>query len=293
MHTLEPSRWDDLRIFLAVMREGSFTAAASALGVEQSTVSRRIASLETELGAGLFDRTPLGPRPTELAERLRAHAERVEAEVRAFADAASGHEREPKGRVRLALTESMAIHVVIPNVLRALREKHPELDVDLVTSDLATDLDRREADLAIRFFRPTQGDLVAKRVARMPMGVLARRDLAHRKRRKPEAFDWISFEIPGVPMPDAAWLAAHVKVPPRMRTTSYLSQVEAVRAGLGVAMLVRTLLRLDPELVELDLGLPPGPVLELWLVTPSNLRDVPRVAAVWDFLEARLGELGE
>ena len=109
-------RWDDVRIFLAAARTGSFTRAARSLGTDQSTVSRRLAALEAEIGAPLFERTPRGPVPTEIGARLREDAERVEAEVRRFAGTARERDAEPRGLVRVATTESIAIHFLVPRV---------------------------------------------------------------------------------------------------------------------------------------------------------------------------------
>jgi DNA-binding transcriptional LysR family regulator len=287
---LDQLRWDDLRVVLAVLRAGSFSAAAVALGVEQSTVSRRIAALEQLLGATLFDRLPTGPRPAELVTALRARLERVEAEIHAVLDGVRARDPTVRGRVRLALTEALAVYVVIPRVLAALRTQHPHLEVDLITSDLAADLGRREADLALRFFRPTGGDLVARRITRLRTAVLAHRDYAGIG-RPAAALDWIALELPGIAAPEQAFLAEHVRAAPTMRTNGYLAQVEAVRAGLGVALLARALLATNPSLVALDLGLPEGPRLDLWLACPKTLRDVPRVAAVWRALEAALPAL--
>lgn len=291
MHDLtDDLRWDDLRILLAVSRAGSFTAAAAALEVEQSTVSRRMAALEEVVGRPLFDRLRTGPRPTESMVRIAPRLERIEAEIRALLDDVRAEETEVRGRVRLALTESMAVHVVIPHLLRELRTAHPRLEVDLLTSDFAADLGRREADLALRFFRPSDGDFVVRRVAKLRTALLAHRDYARRERALQE-LDVIALELPGIDTHEAAYLRRHLPVEPRMRTTGYLAQVEAVRAGLGVALLARSLRRLDPELVELDLGLPAGPTLDVYLVCPKSLRPVPRVAAVFEALERALPAL--
>ncbi|MBC7171598.1 MAG: LysR family transcriptional regulator, partial [Polyangiaceae bacterium] len=272
--------------------QGSFTSAAARLGVEQSTVSRRIAALEGSLGGLLFDRSALGLRPTELAESLLAHAERVEAEVHALRDRAHGSRGRIAGRVRLATTESFAVQVVIPEMLGRLKERHPELAIDLVLSDRAADLVQREADLAIRFFRSPHGDLIEKRVARLPFTVLAHERYAAKASNDPRALDWIVLELRGGRAPDAAYLAKHLPVTPAMTTTSHLAQVEAVRAGLGVALLARVLRRVDPCLVELDLDLPSAGTLDVHLVAPRTLRAVPRVAAVWQWLEEELRALG-
>lgn len=308
VHTLaNPARWDDIRVLLAVLREGSFSGAAASLSVEQSTVSRRIAALETALGAVLFDRTPAGPRATELALRLRPAAERMEAELSSLIDLSASMTEQIEGRVRLAVTSSFAVQIVIPFVLPALRTQYPGLHLDLIVDERAADLVQREADLALRFFRPTEGDLLARRIAQLPTGPLCHRSYAEGRPRDASALDWIVMELAsghtpgGAPINgsfDSAYLAAHAKVTPMMFSTSHLVQIEAVRAGHGAAMLVRALCQLYPELVELELGLPPGPTVEMWLVAPRTLAEVPRVRAVWDFLSTRLGalegvELGE
>lgn len=282
------SRWDDLKVLLAVLRAGSFSAAARVLAVEQSTVSRRIAALEAELGALLFDRSADGLRATALAERLRGHGESVERELWALADSAQGVESPLSGRIALATTESFAVQVVIPHVLAPLSERFPALSVDLVTSDLSADLGRREAELALRFYRPTRGDLVAKRLARLPLAVMGHRRYLEGKRREARAFDWVAVQLPGVGEREQEFLARHARVEPRYTVSSHLAQVELVRAGLAVAVLARSLSRFDPQLVELELGLPLGPAVELWMVTPRALRDTPKVAAIWQLLEELL-----
>jgi DNA-binding transcriptional LysR family regulator len=292
MHGLPfPARWDDVRVLLAVLREGSFSGAAQVLSVEQSTVSRRIAALETALGGALFDRTAAGPRPTELALRLLPQAERMEAELTKLVDL-SAEGGEVRGRVRLALASSFAVQVVVPFLLPQLRRLYPQLRVDLVVDERAADLGHREADIAVRFFRPTQGDYVAKRVARLSTAVLGHQRYLEGRTPTLSKLDWIVFDLPGASTPDAAFLAAHAPaVEPVMRTNSHLVQVEAVRSGLGVALLVRAICAIDPGLVELSLPLPDGPQVELWLVTPRSLSTVPRVRAVWEFLDERLSDL--
>lgn len=288
---VELERWDDIQLLLSVARSGSFTRAAATLGIEQSTVSRRIAALEAQLGAQLFVAHPGGPgkrQLTPLGERLVRHAETVETSVLAFTDEARGHEREVTGRVRVALTESLAVHVVIPNLVAPLKRAHPGLTLELVSSDLASDLGHRAAEIATRFFRPKSGDLVSKRVARLPTAVIASRALA---KLPVERLPWVVCEIPGVSTPERAWYDRYVGREPTLITNTFVSQQAAVQHGLGAALLTRSTRLLDPNLVELDLGLPPGPELSLWLTTPRALRQVPRIRAVWDALEQALAAL--
>lgn len=271
-------------------------------------------AVELALGAVLFDRLPDGPRPTELSLALRDKAELIESHVRELGDAVRGSEQTIAGSVRLALTDSFAVQVLIPRVLGELHALYPKLRVELLGSDQSADLGRREADLALRFYRPSSGDLVAKRLACLPLAVLAHKRYLRaalraaagraaagrggkaRGRRDPVALepaqlDWISVQLPGVAGRDTELLAKHVRVEPRLLVSSHIVQVEAVRAGLGVALLTRALCELDRNLVVLDLGLPHGPAVELWLTCPRALRSVPRVRAVWELLELRLGQL--
>jgi DNA-binding transcriptional LysR family regulator len=290
--SLDTLRWDDVRVLLTVLRAGSFTLAARALGTEQSTVSRRIAALEAHLGAPLFERTPRGPRPTERAERLREAAERVDDEMHRFADVAAGDEPAVRGRVRIATSEGLAIHALVPAVLPALAKAHPELTIELATSERAVDLAAREADIALRFFRGGRGDLVIQRVATVRTAVLAHRTLARSLRGVPTSeLPWIVVELPGIDTPEASWLRTHGG-PPRLVFTSYEVLLAGVRAGLGVGLVPRAVLRTHRELVALDEP-PACPPLEVFLVTRRAIRKQPRIAAVIDHLLATLPALTE
>ncbi|WP_437732730.1 LysR family transcriptional regulator [Sorangium sp. So ce1335] len=282
--------WGDLRLFLEVARTGSFSAAARELGIEQSTVSRRMAAFERTLRAAVFDRRPGGSVLTPLGEQLRRHVEAMEAGADQLVRDASGHEREVEGLVRLALTESIAVHGVIPRVLPVLAERHPRVSLHLLTSYEAADLGHRDAEIALRFFRPRSGDLVAARIVTLPTVPVAHRKLSKKGR---DELDWIGVDLGRIPAVEEDYQRRHVKKAPRLVVGSYIAQLEAVRAGLGAAVLPRSALALDDDLVELDLGLPAGPVLELWLVTPRSLRQVPRIAAVWSALEEQLQFLNE
>jgi DNA-binding transcriptional LysR family regulator len=180
-----PVPWDDIRIFLAAARAGGMSAAARGLAIRQSTVSRRVAALERRLGAAVFDRTAVGLVLTALGRRVLAAAGDAEGALRRVTDAPLAEERAVAGRVRLALTETMASLLVLPRVLPALLARHPALAVDLVTGDTAADLARREADVAIRFFLTPRGDLLTRRVATLPTAPVARRELARALVRLP------------------------------------------------------------------------------------------------------------
>lgn len=286
--------WGDLRVLLAVLRDGSFTAAAKSLGIEQSTVSRRVAALEASLGVALFERTRRAPMPTEAALGLRDAASRVEAELTRLWDEAQGmRSSSVSGRVRVATTDEVAAHVIVPRVLPGLRAKYPELCVDLVTGYTAADLVGREADVAVRFFQTARGDLVGRRVARLPTVVLGARRKAKSLRRTPlEALPWISVELSGLSTPESRWLAARVPRPPVMVCSSYQVQLAAIRAGLGVGVGPRVYADFDRDFIALDDPSGALPTLDVYVVARRAIRSLPRVAAVFEALSECFAELG-
>ena len=288
-----PLDWDDVRFFLASAQQGGFGAAARHLETQQSTVSRRVASLEARLGGALFDRTASGLALTPLGHRVLGEAEVMEQALTRVTDAASATERVVDGVVRVAMTETLAATVVIPEVLPGLLRAHPKLRIDLVIGNTSADLARREADIALRFFLPPKGDLVTRRVARLPTAVLANRALAKTLPRKaPKAWPFVGTWLPTGAAPEEAWREAFGPSVLRVTTNSFHAQLEAVRAGLGVAVLPVTL---GDALGLSALGLPedvrPPPPIDLYLVTPRALRRVPRVAVVFSALEAALATL--
>jgi DNA-binding transcriptional LysR family regulator len=290
------SRWDDVRVFLAAIRAGSFTRAAEDLGTDQSTVSRRIAALEQALKVPLFERTRRAPIPSEAGERLREAAEHVEIALGRFADEATGlRTQSVEGRVRLALTEELAVHFVVPHVVPKLRATYPGLYLDLVTGYRAADLAGREADIALRFFQTERGDLVGRRIARFSTAILASRAYARRVRgRGLSELDWVAVELAGLATPESAWLEAHVKRPPVLVCSSYQTQLAAVRAGVGVGVGPLALTRLERGYVTVDLTAQPVmPRLDLHVVTRRAIRELPRIAAVMDALVRELGAFGD
>ena len=286
------SSWEDIRLFLAIARGGSLSAGARLLKTDQSTVSRRLAALESSLGRLLFERTPRSVRMTPHADALLPWAKRVEEAVRAMEDGARSTEDEVRGTVRIALTEGMAQHVVVPRVLPLLMEKYPQLQLQLVTGDDAKDLAQHEADIALRFFQTPKGELVGRRVATLELGVLAAKSQAKKLSRiPPRELPWVSY-VRDFEVPEARWLEALGVTQTRLQCSSVETQLAAVRAGLGVALAPRAITMVSPGLVALELkGLPPLPRLELFVVTRSAIRKVPRIAAVFDALVSVLGEL--
>ena len=283
-------RWDDLRIFLAAFREGSCAAAGARLGVNQSTISRRIAALEGDLGVRLFDRLPEGLVPTAAAEEIVPRAELFEATAAELVDAVEGIDTRLAGVVRIALPEMIAAELVAPALPGFLRE-HAGLRVELIAGDTIVDLTRREADLALRFVRPESGDLVVRRVATLRFGVFGSKEyLAEHRGKSVEDLAWLDWDTTKTHLPDAVWLhAVFPQVEPVLRTSSLGVRLRATRGGVGVSVLAQPLAERYPELEAID-ALPPIPEIPVWLVGHRALRNLPRIKAVWAFLEELASE---
>jgi DNA-binding transcriptional LysR family regulator len=166
--------WELYRSFLAVMREGSLSGAARALGMTQPSLGRHMRELESTLGAVLFVRSPQGLTPTELARELVPHAEAMASASAALRRAASAGRDEISGAVRISASVVIGAEV-LPPILTAFRERHPGIVIELVLSNQTTDVLRRDADIAIRMVQPAQEALVARHIGRVMLGLFAHR----------------------------------------------------------------------------------------------------------------------
>jgi DNA-binding transcriptional LysR family regulator len=291
-------RWDDAALLLALERARSMAKAATNLRVNTSTVGRRLDALEEALGLRLFDRRTEGVTPTAAAERLLSHAERLEAAAHGLLMEAKGFEVAPEGMVRVAMPPGLADHIIAPR-LGELRARHPKLTVELLASTAYADLERREADLAVRVKRPERGDLVAKKIGELQAVLLASPELVAKLGvlRDPSEVAWLTWNEAMQHLPTGAWVktavpAANVLI----RSNSVSALIEAARAGLGVVLLnplfrgVRGLACLPVD-SALQARLPPWPIESGWLVGHAALREVPRVDVVWRFLLETITEL--
>jgi DNA-binding transcriptional LysR family regulator len=291
MLDLPDERWDDIRIFLAAYRHKSLGRAASRLGLDTSTVSRRIAGLEEALGVRLFERTREGLLHTRTAERVLPAAEAMEGARHRLARDVSDVESVAEGTVRLSVAPGMADTVVAP-LLVGLRRQHPRITIELDASVAPRDLTRHEADLALRSVQAKGADLVATKLGSGPWIPVASRQLVKKLKRVKSWNDcpWIAWDRDLASLPAARWVAQHAgKADVVLRTSQFTAQLIAAESSLGIALVpvFYTGLR-DLEPVHHDPVLEPSitalPSDDLWLVGHRVLRDVPRVAAVWSYL---------
>jgi DNA-binding transcriptional LysR family regulator len=267
------------------------------LGVDASTVSRRLSALEEALDAALFERGRDGIAPTKVAEDLLPVAEEIEQAMLRFTNAAEGLEREVAGLVRVTCPDDVAEVVVVP-ALRGLFQRHPALRVELSPGEALLDLTRREADLALRTVRPTRGDLWITKLLSLRWVLAANAELARGlgSLRAWNNAPWVGWGERFSQLGSARWLQAHARtVEPVLRSDSLRVQLSALSNGLGVALVPEPSLK-HFGLVPVKLGAAlrdsaaQWPVDELFLVTHRALRDVPRVRVLWELLVRNFGE---
>ncbi|PWC36354.1 LysR family transcriptional regulator [Azospirillum sp. TSO35-2] len=276
--------WDDLRVFLALARSGSLSATARALGVDHSTVARRVAALESDLGVRLFDRLPRGYAPTPEGEEFVDLARRVEDGVLAVERHARGQPGEPAGTVRLSAPPALASHFLAPRLAR-LRRSMPKLVVELIGDIRAVSLTRREADLALRLSRPEDDGLIARRIGAMGYGLYAARD--YLDGHAPADWEFIGYDESLGHVPQQHWLRQVAgDRPVAFRANDLMSLHAAARAGIGIAAIPHFLGRSDPALTMVPAEATPPRPRDLWLLVHPDLRRSARVRAVMDALVA-------
>lgn len=290
----DPS-WDLFRTFAFVLREGSLSGAARALGMTQPSVARHIDALEAAVGGKLFVRSQRGLSPTDRGLALRPHAESLVATSAALLRAASGAE-EVSGTVRITASEVVGAEH-LPPILADLRRAHPALAVELVLSNAVSDLLQRQADIAVRMVEPAQQALVARKVGAVTIGFHAHRDYLAARGVPTTARDLLAHDLIGVDTETPAVRAVLSAMPGltreafALRTDSDLAQLAAIRAGYGIGVCQVEIARRDPNLVRVTPDLFSFD-LPLWVVMHEDLRSSASCRAVFDALVAGLGRIG-
>ena len=292
--TTEPG-WELYRSFLAVLQEGSLSAAARALGLAQPTLGRHVEALEAALGLALFTRSQLGYAPTEAALALQPAAQALAtaaAALRRVASAQGGDGRQVKGTVRISASEIMGVEV-LPPILAALREQHPALVVELSLSNRLEDLLQREADIAVRMQRPQQDVLVARRIGCIALGLHAREDYLARHGTPRTVEELAGHSLVGFDRETAfirnlrRELGGVKREYFALRSDSDLAQLAAIRAGFGIGFCQVGLARRDPRLKRV-LARRLSVRLDTWVAMHQDLRDSPHCRATFDALATGL-----
>ena len=284
--------WNQARAFLAAAEEGSFSAAARALGLTQPTLSRQVAGLEKSLGVTLIERTPrallLTQAGTEVLEHFRCMGQAADR----ISIAATGQAESVIGHVAITATDMMATHYLLP-VIKSLREIAPELNVEIIATNQVSDLRRREADIAIRHTRPQDRNLITKRLRAIEACLFASAQYIKEVGRPSQASDLATMTFVGAedhelllgPLASRGLelTSANFNFP----TDNGIVLLELIRQGFGVGMLPVEVAAKYPELEELWPQFEPMPI-ETWLVSHRELRTNPRIRLVFDLLADRL-----
>lgn len=284
--------WHLVPSFLAAHEQGSLLGAARVLGISQPTVGRHVAQLETQLGTPLFERTGRGLLPTPAAQRLADAARAMEVGAQSLLRGAQLSQTTLSGSVRISASQPVACHL-LPRLLAQMRGELPGIQVELVSSNAVSDLLRREADIAVRMVRPTQGSLVARRIGQSRVAACAHRDYLARHGTPQQADDLLQHALVGndrVGDIRQGFAAMGHPVPPEQfafRTDDLIAYWQAVRAGLGIGFVAAYLLQEDPNIVQVLPELP-IPALPVWLVVHREIRSSRRIRAVYDFLAREL-----
>lgn len=280
--------WELIRAFLAVIETGSLSAAARSLGVSQPTLSRSIQQLEQQTRLSLFKRTSQGLSLTDEGSSLVESAQQMSRSAETFSLQVSGLSTELKGSIRISANEIVGIYV-LPAAIATFREQHPAVQIEVVISNRASSLHKREADIALRMFRPTQSDLIARRLPDMQLGFFAHQDYLT-LHGTPETFEdlkqhtLIGFDQnPDFIEGAKAMGYTFSNTDFALRTDNLMLQIQLACQGAGI---VGTHTRLAEQLTDLKhiLSWVPIPPLEFWVVCHADIQYNARILAFKTYL---------
>jgi DNA-binding transcriptional LysR family regulator len=279
--------WDDFRLVKAIFDGGGLIGAASALGVNHSTVFRRLGQIEEAVGLALFERRKTGYIATPAGEEMAVLASRMEEDVTTFSRRLAGREIEPAGEVRITTSDTLFLDLMIP-IFADFRQRSPAIRLDVVLANQALNLSRRDADVAIRATDSPPETLVGRRMATLAWALYAS---AQAFEREPERFsdsriyqeNWVTLGDSLSHVKAARHVRDHV-APDRivMKTSAVLGLAEGIEADIGIGYLPCFIGDVRPGLVRLD-GPNPDYATGLWILTHPDIRQTPRVRVLMDF----------
>ena len=287
--------WTYVRAFLAVAETGSLSAAARASGQSQPTLGRHIKTAEAHLGTELFIREPNGFRLTPAGLALLAPAQDMAKASARFETIAAGRDEALSGTVRI--TASVVVsNYVLPPIIADLRRAEPDIEIELVSTDTTENLIFREADIAIRMFRPTQLNVITRKIAEQPIALYAARDLLERRGPHASVDDLMALPFVGFDRSDL--ILRHMRGMGldidksffAVRCDDQAAFWRLVCAGCGVGPMQTMIGDAEPRVQRLDFQ-PDIPTLPIWLAAHEFLHKTPRVKRVWDILADRLSTL--
>jgi DNA-binding transcriptional LysR family regulator len=279
--------WDDVQHFLAVAHSGTLSGAARNLKVDHATVSRRLAALETALDVRLVDRLPRACRLTALGRQVLERAEEMEAGAHGISRLAKAAHAPLVGRVTLSAPPVLVTHLLVEHLAR-FRAEYPDIRLSLSAQGQQISLSRREADVAVRLVQSAEAGSVTRKIGAMDFGLYARRSYAHLA--TPERWQFIAFDQNFADMPQQLWLLGIAGDRPVACELNHISEhLIAVRAGVGVAGLPCFIGDRDRDLIRVGEDVSSF-ARDIWLLVHRDLRRMPAVRAVMDFVAAVISE---
>ena len=281
--------WDDIRLVAAIAETGSLAGAAEKLGVNHSTVFRRLAQIEAVMGGPLFEKGRHGYLPTGAGEEMAALGQRMEADVSTFARKLAGAQPAPQGELRVTTNDTLLVHMLMPMLAR-FQQAYPEIRLDLVLGNQVLNLSKRDADIAIRASDNPPDTLVGRMLAQVAWAIYGRRADFPDLPVQEDLFShrWVTLADNFAHLKAAKYVRAHV-APERIafKVNTVLGLAEAVELGMGVGPLPCFIADVRPDLVRLaapdeSFG------TKLWILTHPDLRAAQRVRAFMDFMAAEI-----
>jgi DNA-binding transcriptional LysR family regulator len=273
--------WEDLHHFVTLAREGTLSAAARTLGVDHATVARRVAALETSTGLKLVDRRSRATVLTDDGRRIAAVAAPMEEAAFAVGRAARAAKPEIDGEVTISAPPNFASSVIAPQLVR-LRQQYPGVQIKLIGEKRKASLSRREADIALRLMRPVEAGLFVRKIGSFGFSLYGAP--SYLEKTPPHALSFIGYDASMAESPQEVWLRTIIgEREVVLRTNDLETQLAAARSGLGVAALPHYLGDGDPHLRRHTVTQKPIN-REIWLAVHRDLRQVPAVRAVMEFL---------
>jgi DNA-binding transcriptional LysR family regulator len=280
--------WSDLRVLLAVARGKTLRASATSLRVNQTTVSRRVAALEAALGVRLFERVDGAMTATRAGESVIGEAERIEQHVLSIQERVTNQDAVIAGNVRVTTVSTIANHILIP-AMSELRSRHPALCLELISDNANFSITRREADIAVRFARPSKDDgMLCQRAGEIEYAVFTA------ARASPDDLPWLTYDDSTANVPQARWIAAirRKEEPAPLLANDGEAILYAVRKGLGKSLLP---VFLQNHFDDLQVLPQYGTVLsrEVWLIVHPQIRQLARIHSVMTWIASVLSAVSQ
>lgn len=285
--------WDDLRLIKAIAEKRNLPAAAKQIGINHSTIFRRLKQVEEVLGASLFEKHRTGYTLTQAGEEIAALAERVDDDIAAVTRKLMGQDIAPAGELRVTTNDSMLVHFLTP-LFAKFRQQCQDVRLDIVLSNQALNLSKRDADVAIRATKNPPENLIGRRAAKIAWALYGRKSEFPRPETIPledlRGRYWVTLGDNLTILRSAKWVRENVAAEHiAYKINTVLGIVEAVAAGIGIGYMPCFIGDQNPLLTRLQ-SPDPDYAEDLWLLTHPDLRHSPRVRVFLDFLAAEIAK---